>query len=60
MKYILVYCSIFLIVLGCQQNKDYEAFIDENVQGIKIFDKDFFLVGERLLWVVCGLTLIRS
>lgn len=41
MKYILLYCSIFLIVLGCQQNKDYEAFIDKNVQGIKIFDKDF-------------------
>jgi hypothetical protein len=28
--------------------------------GCGILNQDFFLVGERLLWVVCGLTPSRS
>ena len=41
MKYILVFCSLFLTLSGCQQSKDYEAFVDQKDQGIMIFDKDF-------------------
>ena len=41
MKYILTIITVLLTLLGCQQNKDYDAFIDQNVQGVKTFNKDF-------------------
>jgi len=41
MKYTLVICSLFSTLLGCQQSKDYEVFVDQKDKGIMIFDKDF-------------------
>ena len=37
----LIFFIVIAIATACEQNKDYEAFIDKDVQGIEIFDKDF-------------------